>query len=229
MHGKEWSIPKEKWNRRDILLVFARAPEPGKVKTRLAKDLGPKKALDLYRCFVSEVLTAARAWAKNRQTGTSQREIWISYTPADRETMVRNWLGRDYTYLAQTGEGLGMRMASAMAAAFESGGGKVLLVGTDIPDLAASHLEAACSALDHTSLVWGPSLDGGYWLAGASKPGDIQSVFQEIPWGTSRVLARTLDRCREAQLTWTLLDPLQDVDTAADLEITAFHKRFKTL
>ena len=228
MPGKEWTIPKEKSNKRDILLVFARAPERGRVKTRLAKDLGPDKALDLYRGFVSQTLTTAKEWAGNRKTGGAGREIWVCYTPAEKESAMKAWLGRDFTFWAQADGDIGDRMASAMAAAFESARGffgtKVILVGSDIPDMTASHLEAACEALDHTDLVWGPSLDGGYWLVGASGPDNLRGIFSEIPWSTDRVLSKTLEKCRTAERTWTVLPPLQDVDTVSDLKTTAFYK-----
>lgn len=229
MPGKEWIIPKKRWNRREILLVFARAPERGRVKTRLAKDLGPDKALDLYQCFVAKTLAAAGEWAENRESGSAGREIRICYTPAGGDALVRGWLDREDAFFAQAEGDLGRRMASAMAEAFESGGGKVILVGTDIPDLTASHLEAAGAALDQASLVWGPSLDGGYWLVGASGPESIQSVFHDIPWGTDRVLSTSLDRCRAANLTWRVLAPLRDVDTLSDLKATEFYKTLRSI
>jgi len=226
MPGKEWDIPKERWNKKEVLLAFARAPEAGRVKTRLAKDVGPAKALDLYKRFVLKTLSVAGAWAETRGGGPEsvRREIWICYTPQDRELQVKNWLGRGYVFLAQSGLGLGDRMAGAMEAAFKQGASKVVLVGTDIPDMEAAHLEAAFFALDRTALVWGPSLDGGYWLVGACAPDHLQLVFKDIPWGTDQVLSMTYQRCDAAGLSRTGICPLRDVDTLEDFKSTRFYK-----
>jgi len=224
--GKEWIIPKEKWNNKQVLLVFVRAPEAGRVKTRLAKGVGPSKALDLYKRFVLKTLAAAGAWAKDLQ-GESEfirREIWICYTPGDKEICVKNWLGREYVFLAQSGFDLGRRMAGAMKEAFCRGAAKVVLVGTDIPDMEAAHLTEAFNALDRTDLVWGPSLDGGYWLVGASSPDGLESVFSQIPWGTEQVLSITYRRCDAAGMSRTSISPLQDVDTLEDLTSTRFYQ-----
>lgn len=227
MPGKEWNIPKEKWNKKQVLLVFARAPEKGRVKTRLAEDLGAETTLELYRRFVSRALSAARMWAEGGACGGGRREIWVCFTPAEKKEMMENWLGREHTFLAQTGSGLGERMSRALAEAFRRGADRAVLVGSDIPDMGADHLAAAFEALDRTDLVWGPSLDGGYWLVGASKPGSLDRLFSDIPWGTNRVFPTSLERCREENLSWTVLTPLQDVDTVSDLKSTEFYREIR--
>jgi rSAM/selenodomain-associated transferase 1 len=229
MPGKEWGIPKQRLNKKQVLLVFARAPEVGRVKTRLAKDVGPANALDLYKRFVLKVLAVAGSWAKD-QTGASgsvRREIWVCYTPKDRKICIKNWLGREYVFLAQSGLDLGDRMARAMAAAFFRGATQVVLVGTDIPDMGCAHLEAAFKALEQTDLVWGPSLDGGYWLVGARTPDRLAEVFKDVPWGTDQVLSMTYRRCDAAGLSRTSISPLQDVDTFQDLKSTRFYRTEK--
>ena len=222
-HGKEWVIPKERWNKKDILLVFARAPEAGRVKTRLAKDVGQAKALELYKRFVLNTLAVAGDWAKGRSGESVRREVWICYTPEDMEIAVKNWLGREFVFLAQSGLDLGDRMASAMAEAFGRGATKVVLVGTDIPDMTAARLETAFEALERTDFVWGPSLDGGYWLVGARSPHRLASVFRQIPWGTDQVLDRSYQRCDDAGLSRSSIAPLRDVDTLEDLKSTRFY------
>ena len=223
MPGKEWITLKERSSNTEVLLVFVRAPRLGQVKTRLAEGVGPEKALAYYKKFVSLTLGTAVAWQRAAQGG-QVREIWICYTPRQDADMIKHWLGREYRFLAQSGSGLGDRMASAMENALDTGADRVLLVGTDIPDMVVSHLTSACDALDSGDLVFGPSLDGGYWLVGAGA-GYAGEIFNQIPWGTDQVLAQTLDRCRSLGRSWTLLPWLQDVDTAEDLDRTrAFGK-----
>ncbi len=224
MPGKEWTIPSVKKNKpkknKEILLIFLRAPEPGRVKTRLARDVGDEKALALYRSFVRVGLSAARDWSSQ----VRDREIWISYYPEDKKEMVADWLGRDYLFLAQSGRNLGQRMAGAMAKAFDRGVGKAVILGTDIPKVRPDHIEQAFVSLDLKDLVLGPSLDGGYWLIGACHDRFTPGVFKGINWGSSSVFADTIERCREYDLTWAELEPLQDVDTLADLNSIDLHE-----
>lgn len=224
MPGKEWTIPSPKKNKpaknKEILLIFLRAPEPGRVKTRLARDVGSEKALALYKSFVGAALSAAGAWSAQ----VPDREVWITYYPENRKDLVTKWLGRDYVFLAQSGANLGRRMASAMSRAFDLGGVKAVILGTDIPKVRPDHIEQAFADLDSKDLVIGPSLDGGYWLIGARYDRFTPMVFNGPNWGTSSVFADTIDLCREYDLSWAELEPLQDVDTLADLNSIGPHE-----
>jgi len=217
MPGKEWTIPSVKKNKpkknKEILLIFLRAPEPGRVKTRLARDVGDEKALALYKSFVRASLSAARDWSRKAR----EREIWISYYPEDKKEMVADWLGRDYIILPQSGRDLGQRMAGAMAEAFEFGAQKAVILGTDIPQVRPEHIEQAFDHLNLMDVVLGPSFDGGYWLIGSCRDRFSPDVFRKMNWGATTVFADTIDRCREHHLTWAELEVLQDVDTLADL------------
>jgi len=218
MPGKEWTIPSVKKNK-EVLLIFLRAPEPGRVKTRLARDVGDEKALALYKSFVRASLSAARAWSDQDR----YREIWITYYPEDKKDMVMDWLGRDDIFLAQSGADLGQRMAGAMEDAFELGAQKTVILGTDVPQIRPDHIKQAFERLDATDLVLGPSLDGGYWLIGACRNRFSPTLFRKMNWGTPTVFADTIDRCRENNLTWSELEMLQDVDTLADLNVVENH------
>lgn len=215
MPGKGWGILSEK-KIRETLIVFLRAPEPGRVKTRLARDVGSEKALSLYKAFAAAVLAAADAW--QRQPRPPAREVCLSYYPKDKVELMHHWLGRGRTYLPQSGSTLGRRMANAMSAAFDAGADRCVLVGTDLPELTRGHLDRAFAGLDGADVVLGPSLDGGYWLIGARRQTFSPAVFQDIDWGTQTVFTATLDRCQENGLRWKALSPLRDVDTLADLE-----------
>ncbi|MCG8615138.1 MAG: TIGR04282 family arsenosugar biosynthesis glycosyltransferase [Desulfobacterales bacterium] len=219
MPGKEWTTLSEK-KTKDILIIFLRAPEPGRVKTRLARDVGDQRALSLYKQFAAAVLAAADAW----QAGdpSSPKGIRLFYYPENKIQLMHAWLGHDRIYLPQTGEDLGGRMANAMATSFGAGADRCVLVGTDIPEIKAHHLDRAFNRLDAADVVLGPSLDGGYWLIGASRHSFSPLMFEHIDWGTETVFSATTDRCREIGLSWEALSPLRDVDTLDDLKKVDF-------
>lgn len=221
MPGKEWSIPQEA---NKSLIIFVRTPALGRVKTRLARDVGPEKALSLYRAFVVQVVGAARRWREQDpdQHPDQTCRILIAYTPGDGGPVLREWLGQDLEYLPQAGRDLGERMANAMASAFELGADQAVLVGSDIPDLEAGHISEAFSALAKADAVLGPSADGGYWLVGGKKDRFRARLFEKMAWGSDRVFRDTVSRAQALGLTLAPLAQLQDVDTPADLEKTRF-------
>ncbi|MDD9302011.1 MAG: TIGR04282 family arsenosugar biosynthesis glycosyltransferase [Desulfobacter sp.] len=214
--NKNMSLQKNK----EILLIFVRAPERGRVKTRLAKAVGDEKALALYKQFSKASLDAAHAWAEQGSTASGQalRQVWICFYPQEKLDLVTEWLGRDHIFWAQSGAGLGERMAGAMAAAFDQNAVRVALLGTDIPQIRQAHLGRAFECLGSKDVVLGPSLDGGYWLIGARWDRFSPRLFEDIEWGGDSVFSATIDRCRENHLTCARLDLLRDVDTLADLE-----------
>lgn len=217
MHGREWTIRSEKKSS-CTLVVFLRAPEPGRVKTRLAKDVGDENALALYKGFVSATLDAVDAWrGRHGQETPESRAIRIAYYPENKQDMVAAWLGRERQYIAQSGKDLGRRMANAMAGAFDHGAGRVALVGTDIPQIRSGLLAQAFEALNRSDVVIGPSLDGGYWLIGTRRETFTPAIFENIDWGTSSVCAATTELCQAHGLAPSFLEPLRDVDTLADL------------
>lgn len=190
------------------VLVFVRAPHAGRVKTRLAAEIGAAAALRVYRRLAEHTLAEAR------RLGAAAR-VRVCYTPADAEPAVRAWLGAGIEYRAQ-GEGdLGARMRRAFEEAFRDGFGRVLLVGSDVPGLRAGLLRRALALLDEHAAVLGPAFDGGYYLLGLREP--RPELFAAVPWSTPRVLALTLAKLRAAGLEPALLETLRDVDHAADL------------
>ncbi len=218
MPGREWTIRSEK-NNNHTLIIFLRAPESGRVKTRLARDVGDEKALALYKTFAEATLAAADKWCES----SLSREILLSYYPENKLDLIQSWLGRDRAYLAQSGFDLGQRMANAMTSAFDKGAKRVVLVGTDIPRIRAGHLEQAFELLGKKDVVLGPSLDGGYWLIGANHETFTPAIFENVDWGTSSVFSATTERCGRHNLIWSELEPLQDVDTLADLKFFENH------
>jgi hypothetical protein len=194
---------------KSVVIVFLRAPEKGRVKTRLAREVGEKKALALYKAFVQTTLLAVE------RSGLDHR---ICFFPIDKQALVEDWLGPDHAYMPQRGNNLGQRMGNALAAVFNQGVPKAILVGTDIPDINAHHLLEAMGLLDQKQVVIGPSLDGGYWLIGFQQEGFCPDLFYQVDWGTQTVFSTTLEKCKAAKLSLGLLPALQDIDTLEDLQ-----------
>lgn len=196
-------------SRIDAVLIFVRAPEAGRVKTRLAAEIGPEAALRVYRRLAEHAVAEARALGP----GVSVR---VHFTPAEAGGAVRSWLGEGPIYLPQAeAADLGERMRVAFAEAFAAGFRRVVIIGSDLPELSAGLLRRAFARLETHAAVLGPARDGGYWLLGLREM--IGAVFVDVPWSTDRVLARTLEILREAGSEPALLETLGDVDEAADL------------
>lgn len=194
------------------VIIFGRYPRPGHVKTRLIKLLGPLGAADMQRRLTEKIIDTLLS---------AEYKIRFDYDGGGRR-QVRRWLDRPHLEIvSQHGGDLGRRMAASLNSALAGGFGRVVLVGTDLPDITANHIHRAVQALDDHDLVLGPSTDGGYWLVGARKP---VAVFDHMPWGTAGVLARTLDAARQQGLKTTLLDPLNDIDTPDDLKTCQPHQ-----
>lgn len=191
------------------MLVFVRAPEPGRVKTRLAASIGAEAALRVYRRLAEHTLAEAAALAGEGV------QVRVHHTPADAGDRVRAWLGADATYLPQAEGDLGTRMEDAFARAFAEGAEQVVIVGSDLPALRASLLRRAFGLLDAHPAVIGPARDGGYYLLGLTRM--IGGIFHGVAWSTPAVRAETMDRFRAAGIHPPLLEELADVDEAADL------------
>ncbi len=137
------------------------------------------------------------------------------FTPGDAGDEVRAWLGEGPRYLPQGDGPLGVRMRAAFRAAFASGARRVVVVGSDLPELSTALLRRAFECLEAREAVVGPARDGGYYLLGLARP--LPGIFEGIAWSTPGVLAATLQRLRATGVEPALLEELADVDVAADL------------
>lgn len=195
-------------SRGSLILLFAKAPVKGQVKSRLAASLGEESALDLYRCFVLDLLAAIDAGGQ---------DVVIEYDPPEGRDDMARWLGSGRRYQAQQGADLGARMENAFRSAFSSGASRAILIGSDLPDLPAKMLTEAFDELECHDAVVGPALDGGYYLIGFRREGFRPEVFRNIPWSTSAVFAETLQVLQRTAAHVHLLPQWQDVDTIEDL------------
>jgi hypothetical protein len=193
----------------DRLIIFTRYPEPGKTKTRLIPALGPEGAADLQRQMSEHTLS----WARKLEN-ISAVSLEVRYEGGD-EDRFRQWFGSDIPFFHQGNGDLGARMARAFEEAFQAGMGRVIIVGTDCPDLRDGFVREAFAALHHNDIVLGPAKDGGYYLIGLCRV--IPQLFGKIPWGTAEVLPKTLEIAEDMKLRVFLLDPLGDVDRPEDL------------
>jgi rSAM/selenodomain-associated transferase 1 len=189
------------------LLVFAKAPVPGQVKTRLAPLLGAGAAAALYTDLLDQTLDTAVA------TGLCPVELWCS--PDSTHAHFQDCRARHPLQLHRQAAGdLGRRMSLALHSALRVAQ-QAVLVGADCPALCGADLEAALQALGSgKDVVLGPATDGGYYLIGVSAHHPY--LFEGIAWSTSRVLATTLTRCRQHGLDWVCLPEHADLDTPDD-------------
>ncbi len=190
------------------VLFFVRYPRKGRVKRRLSLDLDEAITAGLYRNFVLDLL------AKLVELSL---EFEICFFPPSSPKKFMEWLGAQYSYMPQRGKDLGGRMESAFIRAFERGFRRVIVMGSDIPDLPGAFVKEAFLSLETHDVVIGPSFDGGYYLIGFKDDTFLPGVFRGIKWGTDRVFQASLDILENAGMRIYTLPKWNDVDTLADL------------
>jgi hypothetical protein len=229
----------------DCLIIFTRYPLPGKAKTRLIPAIGAEAAAQLQRKMTEHTLRQAWIWQAGIDPETRQRtggktEIWFARSDsrsdsqsdsrsdsrsdsqsdsseASDQQQMQAWLGSQWHYRAQPEGNLGDRLIQAIQAAFATGMQRVVTIGTDCPGLNATRMRQAFTALDQADLVLGPALDGGYYLIGLRQ--FVPDLFAGIAWSTATVLQQTVEIAERLGLTVAYLEPLSDVDRAADLPV----------
>jgi len=188
------------------LIVFAKAPVPGQVKTRLAQKIGAEGACTAYR----QMLKAIGAVFSKIERAT------VQHWPTKGDEALRRLLPSEWAYRPQEGEDLGERLLNAFSRAFSLGARKVAIIGSDCPYVTVDHLEQAWRELDSADIVFGPAVDGGYWLVAAKQV--HPEPFRNISWGGAMVLEQSLEAARGAGLMVRLLEKLHDIDTIEDWE-----------
>ncbi len=198
------------------LVVFAKDPIPGRVKTRLTSRITPDEAAKLYKAFSLDIISNARKLKRN-----SVNNITVAYTPVGAEKTFRKLVGQSTNFFPQKGRNLGERMKNAFKQSFAEGAKRVIIIGTDSPTLPTSYIQKAFDVLKKIPIVIGPTFDGGYYLIGLSRQND--DIFDGIEWGTSRVFGQTLTRIKSLDKQLYILPPWYDVDTSEDLEFLRSH------
>ncbi len=196
------------------LVIFAKAPIPGQVKTRLCPPLTPDEAATLHGSFVLDTLDRTKA-ANTAFKGPFER--YLACSPSSTHVFFKIMEERQGVILLdQLGDDLGARMHHAFETLFSKGYPRVLIVGTDVPSLPLNHYKAALDSLESNDLVLGPAFDGGYYLIGLRR--SAPELFTEIPWSTERVFERTKEKAVTLGLKTGFIPSWRDVDTIDDLQ-----------
>ena len=199
------------------LIVFAKRPDPGRVKTRMTPPLSADHAAALYAAMLADVLATSALFARSRDV-----EAVLAVDPPDACGVMARDVPAPFCVVAQRGPDLSARMAFATIEAAAAGCDRILLRGSDSPALEQGALDEALDALETADLVLVPDLDGGYSLVGLRRP--APGLFDH-PMSTGRVLEDTLENARRLGLRARRLAPRFDLDTAEDLELLASARR----
>jgi len=191
------------------LVVYARPPLPGRVKTRLQPELTPDEGLALYRAMLADTLERLADALEG-----SARLFLAWSAQADPPDDIGVLLNR-YEVEYQMGDDLGERMASTLQTRLREGHRQVVLIGSDSPNLPLDYVDQAFEALMAVDLVTGPCDDGGYYLLGARRI--LPQVFRNVPWGSDQVLAVTRQRVKRGGVLYHELPAWYDVDTTQDV------------
>jgi rSAM/selenodomain-associated transferase 1 len=192
-----------------ILVIVAKEPVPGKVKTRLSSRFGAHQASELYGLSIQDTI--------EEMSYLSGHHLALAYTPEDAEPAFKKMLPHPIELFAQQGADLGERLSNIFQRMFAKGYGQVHIINSDSPDLSHRLVSRSISLLKNreTELVLGPCDDGGYYLVGLKRP--IPELFTQIPWSTDQVLSTTLEKAQLLNLHCALLRPWYDIDTYDDM------------
>lgn len=192
----------------NCLLIFAKSPEMGKVKTRIAESVGSHKAVEIYEEMLGNIIKQSAA--------DEQWERWVYITP---ESDAPYFQRQDLCTMFQRGNNIGERMGNAFAESFHRGAEKVILVGSDIPSLTRCDILSAFEKLDEAPAVIGPSEDGGFYLFGLRREYALTAypLFNRpISWSTPTVLMEMKKWCGFFHLPILYLPQKKDIDTYED-------------
>ena len=187
-----------------VLLIFVKNPEAGKVKTRLAKTVGPENALTIYKHLLQHTHDVTEPLA-------AEKIVYYSRNVEEFDLFESH----HFEKARQSGGDLGERMLNAFTNAFRAGYHRAVIIGSDCYELTTEILEQAYQALDESNVVVGPAKDGGYYLLGMQNL--YPELFQNKKWSTEDVILDTLLDLKNLDLTYTMLPPLSDVDHEEDL------------
>jgi uncharacterized protein len=186
------------------LVIFVRNPISGQVKTRLAKDIGDERALEIYQQLLQHTLEITRSLRFRK---------FIYY--ADEVSDYDLWSVPGYTKRKQNGNDLGERMLNSFKELFDQGFTQIIIIGSDCLQLKMETLEEALALLESNNAVIGPARDGGYYLLGLTK--FYPELFINKPWSTDKVFAKTIEDFIDLGISYVFLEELSDIDTVADL------------
>ena len=197
--------------KKSVVLYFVKDPVPGKVKTRLAKSIGPEAAANHYQDLAYHNYQQILTLEKNNV------DVWVTYDPPESLDSIKEWLKDSSHYIAQKGVTLEERLIQSFEDAFKGGASQVFALGSDTLNLEPSWILEGVKALENHDVVLGPAEDGGYYLIGCKKLN--QDIFREINWSTAFVLKQTVRKIEKNKLSYYLLPVTSDLDEASELHL----------
>lgn len=190
---------------KNLLIIFTKNPELGKVKTRLAKTIGSENALDVYK----KLLTHTSLVSKEIETTK-----WVYYSnEIGDSSYFENTI---FTKFIQSGKDLGERMKNAFEHGFSKGYKNIILIGSDCYELNSTHLNEGFEVLNNNNFVFGPAKDGGYYLVGMNS--FFPKIFENKIWSTETVLEEAILDIKNANQSFDTIETLSDVDYEKDLK-----------
>jgi rSAM/selenodomain-associated transferase 1 len=199
-----------------LVIQFAKWPVLGNVKTRLAHSIGNEKALNVHMALMGEVLD--KIILAQLEGVSADVQLWLNDMPANSGAMseiFKKTHVNNISCLLQKGNNLGNKMANAIISSLQSYS-KVIILGSDCPNISTETLTKASEALNKTDVVLGPAEDGGYVLIGASKFNE--NIFNNVAWGLGEVFVKTVENMNEFNFSYSILEQSWDVDDLADYE-----------
>jgi rSAM/selenodomain-associated transferase 1 len=193
----------------NCVLIFVKYPADGKVKTRLAQDLGGQIVCEIYKRFVEDLLDMLDDLGVDFE---------ILFDPPDAREQFGQWLGTERKFLAQAGDDLGERMRNAFLHYFSKDYKRIVIIGSDSPDLPSAFIERGLESLNDNDAVIGPSSDGGYYMIGFSTEGFLKEAFEDIIWSGEDVCRVTIEKLQKHERKLDVLEQWHDVDTLEDLK-----------
>ncbi len=193
-------------NPQDALIIFAKTPDINSVKTRLKPYLSDNERLSLHKALLENTMKVA--------INLKNIKVTIFYTPEGGEDYFKRF---KLPVFLQKGKDLGERMYNAMKQMISRGNKKVVVIGSDIPDISNKIILEAFNRLNTSDTVIGPAEDGGYYLIGMKKPD--KKIFSGIDWSTKKVLNQTLKKAKYIKLKVSLVQTLRDIDRPEDLDL----------
>ncbi len=190
---------------KEALIIFAKNPVKGKVKTRLAATTGDAQALLIYHQLLSKTYSVTKDLFPHK---------FVFYSDFIDENGI--WISNQYQKKLQEGNNLGDKMKNAFNCLFTEGYNKIVIIGTDCFELKPGDIDNAFSLLNNAEIVIGPAFDGGYYLLGMNK--FLPDIFQNIEWSTDKVFDQTLSVCKKWNIKVLFLRQLNDIDTIEDLQ-----------
>ena len=191
---------------REAIIIFTRVPIPGKTKTRLQSFLTKEQCAEIHKNFLKDIKYTCEKL---------KRDIFIFYTPEDKNNVLKSIFGHKFKYKIQEGNDLGEKMYSAIEYVLGKKYNSCILIGSDIPFLKEDDLKKAFKILRKKDIVLGPTVDKGYYLVGMKNP--TKAVFENVQYGYGNVLDDTIASIKNSNLTYDLTNKNIDIDEKEDV------------